>query len=162
ADSDHGLDLGEDLVGRVVGLELAPACPLPRPVSLLRRVLHAALLGGARPSARQPLGRLRALRGRTHPRLVPRHPPGGRLHSPDSVHGTRPAEGRLDVRDVLRLVGGDAGARRLPVPARAGRKAPRRAAPRAQGAARRMTTSEKYVAAAYLVVFVVVLVYVLI
>ena len=39
------LDLGEDLVGPLVALEREPARPLPRAVPLLRRVLHAPLLG---------------------------------------------------------------------------------------------------------------------
>ena len=41
---DHRLDLGEGIVGRVVGLALEPARPLPRPLPLLLRLLHAPLL----------------------------------------------------------------------------------------------------------------------
>ena len=50
ADADHGRDLGEGVVGRVVDLELEPARPLPRPLPLLLRVLHAPLLARGRPS----------------------------------------------------------------------------------------------------------------
>ena len=82
------------------------------------------------------------------------HPPCSRARGPQMS--------RLDVRDVLRLPRGDARARGLVLRDRARRQAARREAARAAGAARLVTASEKYVAAAYLVVFVTVLAYVLI
>src|SRR5205823_6508256 len=81
------------------------------------------------------------------------------------VHAAGPADGGLDVPDLLRLARGDADPGGDALPYRARRKADRFAAARAAGAARvilAITAAEKYVAAAYCVVFVVVLVYVLI
>src|SRR5207244_10674888 len=49
ADATHRIDLGEGVLGRLVVVEREPARPLPRPVSLLLRVLHAALLARPRP-----------------------------------------------------------------------------------------------------------------
>src|SRR5205085_1944056 len=89
---------------------------------------------------------------------------------------------RADVLHLLHLVGGDAGALRQPLPARARGEAARRAPARAAGGAghrraprvaagprrlrgrggRGVSTAEKYVTAAYLVVFLAVLAYVLI
>ena len=48
ADARDRLDLGQDLLGRLVELGRAPARALPDPVPLLLGVLHAALLGRAR------------------------------------------------------------------------------------------------------------------
>ena len=46
----HRLDLGARVVGRLVVVEREPARALPRPLPLLLRVLHAALLGRAGPA----------------------------------------------------------------------------------------------------------------
>ncbi|TML52239.1 MAG: CcmD family protein [Actinobacteria bacterium] len=67
----------------------------------------------------------------------------------------------MDPRHVLRRAGSDARSRLYALPARARRQAARRAAARPEGGAR-LTTGEKYVTAAYCVVFAVVLVYLLI
>src|SRR5439155_356871 len=83
------------------------------------------------------------------------------LHPPGGVRPGRPEHGRLAVLHVLRLAGGDARSRCDALPRRARRQAHRRAPARtARGVA--MTSEEKYVAAAYLVIFAVVLAYVLI
>ena len=50
AHADHRLDLGARLLGCLVVVERGPARPLPRPLPLLLRLLHAALLGRARPA----------------------------------------------------------------------------------------------------------------
>ena len=47
-DLDHGLDLGQGVVGGVVELGLEPARSVPRPLPLLLRLLHAPVLGRAR------------------------------------------------------------------------------------------------------------------
>ena len=80
---------------------------------------------------------------------------------PVAFNRARAADGRLAVLHVLRLPGGDARAVRGALPVRAARQAARREAARAAGAAG-MTNEEKYVAAAYLVVFAFVLVYLVI
>src|SRR5581483_8041465 len=161
ADARHRLDLGEDLVGRVVVLERGPARPLPRPLPLLLRVLHAALLGRPGAGAREHVRGLRALRRRADPRVVPRDQAVAQLHPSRRLHEPRTADDRDAVPHVLRLARGDARPARDPLPARARREAARRAPARASGAPR-VTPSEKYTAAAYLVVFVGVLAYVLI
>ena len=74
ADAAHRLDLGADLLGGLVGLGRRRARPLPRPLPLLLRLLHAPLLGRARARAREHVRRLRALRRRADPDLVPRDP----------------------------------------------------------------------------------------
>ena len=86
AHARHRVDLGEDLVGRLVGLGRRPARALPRPLPVLRGVLHAALLG--RPGARacEHVRRLRSLRGRPDPDLVPRDPALEELHPPRRLH----------------------------------------------------------------------------
>src|SRR5207244_341111 len=85
ADASHGLDLGQDLVGPLVALEREPARPLPRPLPLLLRVLHAAVLRRGRPGPREPLRGLRPLRRRTDSRQLSRDPLGPALHSPVSL-----------------------------------------------------------------------------
>src|SRR6185312_3590271 len=50
----HRLDLGEDRMGPLVDLERGRARAVPRPLPLLLRVLHAALLGRSRAAAREP------------------------------------------------------------------------------------------------------------
>ena len=131
----HRLDLGEDLVGALVALEREPARALPRAVPLLRRVLHAPLLGRPGPAAREPLRRLRALRGRSSRSASWRS--GSRSSS--STRSCSRATGRqlrrLDPRHVPRLAGRDARARVHALPARALRQAARRAAARAAGGA---------------------------
>ena len=57
ADAADRLDLGEDLVGRLVGLERRPARALPRAVPLLLRLLHAPLLGRSGPGAGEHVAR---------------------------------------------------------------------------------------------------------
>ena len=103
----HRRDLGEGLVGRLVDVELQPARPVPRPVPLLLRLLHAALLDRGRASARARLGRVRAVRRGADPRQLPRHPPGQRLHPPHRLHTGRSADDKQDVRRLLRRVGRD-------------------------------------------------------
>src|SRR4029078_12745944 len=90
----------------------------------------------------------------------PRDPARRAVHPPRRV---RPQRGRQpldraadDARDLDR---GDAHARRRAVPQRARGKADRRAAARVEGAAR-VTTAEKYIAAAYAVFVVALLLYV--
>src|SRR5262245_1030131 len=156
----HRLDLGEDLLGCLVDVERAAADSLPRALPLLLRLLHAALLGRGRAASREPLGRLRALRGRADPGQLPCHPPRRKLHPPGRLHARRASDVREHVLRLLRLSRSDARPLRHALHERAGRKAARCTAPRASGGAR-MTTSEKYVTAAYLVVLAVVLVYVI-
>ncbi|TML10249.1 MAG: CcmD family protein [Actinobacteria bacterium] len=123
------------------------------------------MLGRAGAGAGEHVRCLRRLRGRADPDQFPRDPacepadPSRRLHAPGA------ADGGLDVRHLLRLAGGDADAGRDPLPRRAGRETDRLAPAGAAGAARvilGVTPAEKYVAAAYGIVFLVVLVYVLI
>ena len=91
---DHRRDLGEGVVGRVVDVELEPARPVPRPLPLLLRVLHAPLLDRAGAAARAHLRGLRALRRRADPGQLLRDPARERLHPPDGVHARRPADDR--------------------------------------------------------------------
>jgi hypothetical protein len=91
----HGIHLGEDLLGCLVDVERAAADALPRPLPLLLRLLHAALLGRARAAAGESLGRLCALRRRAHPGQLPRHPPGREIHPPGRLH----ARWAADVRE---------------------------------------------------------------
>src|SRR5207237_10216206 len=112
-----------------------------------------------RPGA--PSRRLRARRGRASPGEPPRHPARGRPPPSGGLHGERAADVGADVRAVLRLVGGVAPARGDALSRRAGGQAARLPPAGAAGAAR-VTAAEKYVAAAYLVVFATVLAYVLI
>src|SRR5204862_4539574 len=157
----HRLDLGEDLMGPLVALEREPARSLPCAVPLLLRVLHAALLRRGRAGAGEPLRRLRALRRRPDPGQLPGDPPGPALHPPGRLYEPWPARARDDAARVPRLMGGDADPVRDALPRGASRKAARLAPPRAPGAAG-VTTAEKYVAAAYLVVFLAVLAFVFI
>src|SRR5207248_5900903 len=83
------------------------------------------------------------------------------IYPPGRVHAPRPELRGLDPRHVLRRANRDARPRVHALPARARRQAARLAAARLAGGAR-LTTAEKYVTAAYCVVFAVVLVYVLI
>ena len=129
AHARHRLDLGEDLVGRVVELGRAAARALPDPVPLLLGLLHAPLLARAGRGAREHLRRLRARRRRADPGLVPRDPARRELHPPGRVHARRagqPADG--DARHRRGLPGRDARARRDAVPERVARQAARRAA----------------------------------
>ena len=82
-------------------------------------------------------------------------------HPPRRLHASRPELRRLDPRHVLHRAGRDARPRVHALPAGAQRQAARRAPARSEGGAR-LTTAEKYVTAAYCVVFAVVLAYVLI
>ena len=126
------------------------------------RLLHAPLLDRGGAAARERLRRLRALRGRADPGQLPRDPARRGLHPPDGVHARRAADDRDDVLHLLRLLGRDHDARLRPLPGRARRQAARREPARAARGADDMSSGEKYVAAAYGVVFVTVLVYVVI
>src|SRR6476469_7784899 len=138
-----------------------PACALPRPVPLLFGVLHAALLRSARSAPRESQRGVRVLRRCARAGQHPRDPSLGTFHPPGRIRPPRAEHGRLTVLHVLRLLGGAAHARRVALPRRARRKAHRRSHARAaRGAA--VTSEEKYVAAAYLVIFAVVLAYVVI
>ena len=94
ADPRHRLDLGEGVLGRLVDVELEPARPVPRPLPLLLRLLHAALLDRAGAAARADLGRLRAVRRRADPGQLLRDPARERLHPPDGLHPRRAADDR--------------------------------------------------------------------
>ncbi len=63
----HRLDLGEDLVGPLVGVERGRARPVPHPLPLLLRVLHAPLLARPGAAARESERGVRALRRRPDP-----------------------------------------------------------------------------------------------
>src|SRR5206468_10900573 len=105
--------------------------------------------------------RLRALRRRAHSGQHPFDPSVRALHPSRCVRQGRTEHGGVAVLHLLRrgrgdvLRGGDA------VPPRACRQAARHPSARAAGGAA-VTTEEKYVAAVYLVVFVVLLAYVFI
>ena len=62
-DAAHRLDLGEDLLGRLVGLDRRRARALPRALPLLLRLLHAALLGRSGRRARANMCAVYALFG---------------------------------------------------------------------------------------------------
>src|SRR5262249_13270218 len=124
-------------------------------------LLHAALLGRGRPGAGEPLRRLCVVRRRPDPDQLPRDPALRAVHPPDDVHAQGPADGDLAVRDVHGRPRRADLARRRALPRGALREAARHPAPRASRGAL-VTTEEKYVAAAYLVVFLAVLIYVLI
>src|SRR5262249_45316548 len=79
---------------------------------------------------------------------------------PARLQAHRPELRRLDPRHVLRRAGGDARPCVHALPGRDRRQAPRPAPAGTAGGAH-VTTAEKYVTAAYCVVFAVVLVYVL-
>src|SRR5436305_179326 len=161
ARSGHGIDLGSVPLGALVGLELEPARAVSRALPVLRGVLHAALFARAWAVAREHLRGLRAVRRRAHPRQLARDPPLAGHHPSDRLQGVRTCARGQPAADLRRLLGGDAGAGRMPVQRRADEQAVGRAAQVVAGAAR-MTTAERYVTAAYLVVFLVVLAYVLI
>jgi Cytochrome C assembly protein len=93
--------------------------------------------------------------------VVSRDPPLEELHPPGGVHVARLPDDQCAVPHLLCLPGRDAEPVRDALLDRARRQAPRCVAPRAPRAAC-MTPSEKYTAAAYLVVFVAVLAYVVI
>src|SRR6185436_6791467 len=158
-DPGHRLELGEGIVGGRVDVELKPARPVPRPVSLLLRVLHASLLDRARTSARADLGGLRALRGCPDSRELLCDPTRERLHPPNRVHAGRAADDRRDVCRVLHRMGRDHTPRVRHVPDRARREAHRPEPPRAARDVGAMSSGEKYVAAAYGVFLVFVLVW---
>src|SRR5205823_5535261 len=132
-----------------------------RPVPVLRGVLHAAVLGRAGSAAREPVRRVRAVRRRADPGELPRDPPRERFHPSRRLHAQGTADDRDNVRGVLRRVGRDARACVDLLQAGAHRQAARRAAARAARGSR-VSAGEKYVAAVYLVVFLVVLAWVLI
>src|SRR4029453_5117161 len=155
-DARDRIDLGPVPLGPVVALEFEAARALPRSLPLLLRVLHAAVLRRAGPAPREPLGCVRDLRRRADPDQLPGHPAPKRLHPPGRVRPARAADVGLAVPDFLCQPRSDAVALRRALPPRARREAHRRTPARAAGADR-MTTEEKYVAAAYLVVFVVLL-----
>src|SRR5207244_4050212 len=115
----------------------------------------------AGPAAREPLRGVRALRRRADSDLVPRDPAGVGLHPSDGVHERRPADVWLDVPHVLRLVGRSARNGERALSHRADGQAHRRAVAGTEGAVG-VTSAEKYVAAAYLVVFLVLLAYIVI
>src|SRR5207244_12066492 len=138
-----------------------PTRSVSRAVPLLRGVLHAALLGSGRAAARESQRGLCALWGRARTRQHSRDSPLRTLHPSSRVRPTRAQHGRIAVLHVLRLIGGDAHSRGDALPRRARRQAHRRAPTRVAGGAA-MSTEEKYVAAAYLVIFAVVLAYVVI
>src|SRR5262249_17326292 len=162
ADTHHGLAVGEGVVGGVVDLERGPARAVPRAGPVLLRVLHASLLGRAGRAAREHERRLRAVRRRPHPGLVPRDPALEEVHPSGRLHVARAADEPLAVLRLLCLVGGDAPALRDPLQRRARREAHRRAPARAAGAAvvSGPPSEWQYVAGAYLVVFVTVLAWV--
>src|SRR4029077_20788386 len=148
-------------LGALVAVEREPTRPLPRVVPFLRGVLHAPFLGRARAAARKSQRGLRALRRRPRAGELPRDPARAALHPSGRVHAQRACVRRLDPRHVPCGAGGDARSRIHALPRRAFRQAARRAPARVAGGAR-VTTAEKYVTAAYCVVFAVVLVYLLI
>src|SRR5262249_7567778 len=159
ADAADRVDLGADLVGPLVDVELEPAGDVPDPVPLLLGLLHAPLLSRAGPGAGEHVGGLRALRGGADPDQLALDPDRERLHPPDGVHDTRAADVGLDVLRFLRFVGGAALPGRDHVPRGARGEAAGRPAARVAGALG-VSASEKYVAAAYIVVFVAVLAWV--
>src|SRR5262245_25820475 len=161
AHADHRLDLGQGLVGCLVVVGREAARAVPDPVPLLLVLLHAPLLDRLRPPAGAKLGGVRAVRGRPDPGQLPGCADRGDDPAPDDLHARGRGSTRRDARGLLRLPGGHALAGRDPVPRRAGREAGRREPARAQGAPR-VTTSEKYVTAAYLVLLGALLVYLLI
>src|SRR5919108_517332 len=154
-----GIDLGEDLVGSLVGLERAAAHALPDPVSVLLGVLHAPLLDACRSAQGAHLRRVRPLRRRADPPQLHGDSPRRGADSPGGVQTGRTRHGGLDVPDVLRLLRRDARARRRALPARAERQASG-CEPSGAAGATRMSTGEKYLWAAYLVLFAAVLLYV--
>ena len=107
ADADHRLDLGEGIVGgwwdwRSNQLVLFLVLFL---FYCAYFMLRFSLEQGAR---RERIQRgLRPLRGGADPGQLPRDQAGERLHPPDRVHPPRPADDRLHVRHVLRLLGRD-------------------------------------------------------
>src|SRR5205807_9339173 len=161
ARAHHRLDLGEDRLGTLVAVERGRARAVPCPLPLLLRVLHAPLLGRSRPAARESERGVRALRRRPDPRQLCRDPAREGVLPPGGLHVARAAVRRLDPRHVLHRTGRAARPRIHALPARDRRQAARRAAAPIEGGAR-LTTAEKYVTAAYCVVFAVVLVYLLI
>ena len=98
------------------------------------------------------------VRGRVDPDQLPRDQARRRLHPPDDVHARRTADDRHDVHGVLRVVGGRDAPGLRPV---SGRARGETVAHGSSGAARGPGVSGgEYVALAYAVVFVFVLVYV--
>src|SRR5262249_16925977 len=140
-------------------VELEPARHVPDPVPVLLGLLHAALLDRARPGAREHVRGVRLVRRGADPDLVALDPARERLHPPDRLPPPPPPDVDLDVGHLLRLVVRAAPAGGDDVPRRAGREAARRASARAAGTSS-VSSGEKYVAAAYLVVFVAVLAWV--
>ena len=115
-------------MGRLVVVEREPARPLPRPLPLLLRVLHAALLGRPGPAAREHERGLRALRGRADPGLVPRDPARAAVHPPGRLHSHGPADdGRAVLRPSASRSSAMLAAVRDALPGRARRQAARRA-----------------------------------
>ena len=153
-DPRHRLDLGEGVLGRLVGLARAAARRLPRPVPLLLGLLHAALLARAGAGARAHLRRVRALRRRADP---------GQSSSLCASRTSSCTRSRVFTRDgpqtspasmlftFSRLPRGDGRAGGDALPQRAGREAARRAPARAARGAE-LSSGEKYLWAAYLVV----------
>src|SRR5262249_4808516 len=128
---------------------------------LLFRLLHAQAVGPARDRARTALRSLRAPGRDPDPDQLSRHPPRGELHPPRGLHATRAADGAIDDARFLPLARRDAGARVHALCVRSAREAPRPAHAGAPGGDR-MTSSDRYVAAAYMVFMIVLLSYLLI
>src|SRR6266545_1391216 len=116
-----GLNQGSLPVGPLVGMARGPARSLSRAVSLLRGVLHAALLGSSRTPAVESQRRLRPLRRRARAGEHPRDPPVRTLHPSRGFRQGRSQHGRVAVLHVLRLACGDARPRRDALPRRARR-----------------------------------------
>ena len=113
------------------------------------------------PAAGAKLRRLRAVRGRPDPRQLPRGSDRGDDPAPDGLHARGSEPALADARVLPHLPRRDAGAGGDALPRRAGRQAGEREPAGAAGAAR-MTTAEKYVTGAYLVLLGMLLVYLLI
>src|SRR5262249_21000900 len=146
---------------------------VPRPLPLLCGLLHAPALARPGPAASGLLGGVRAPRRGADPALDPGGARGAVPHPPDRVHPSRAADGRADVRDLPGRLGGCDRARGAALPDGAPGQAARCTAPadpaRARGGAAAVSlvladlglrTAVKYVAAAYLIVWLVTILWV--
>src|SRR5205085_9078221 len=113
-------------------------------------------LGSGRRRAGTALGCVRARRRDSDPRQLPRHPPRGELHPSGRHHPEGTADGAVDAPRLRPLARRDALARLSAVRVRGRREAPRPAPAGAPGGDR-MTASDHYVAAAYIVFLLVLL-----
>src|SRR4051812_46133725 len=126
-DTGDRFDLGAVQVGSLVGLERGPARAVPRPVPLLLRVLHVALLACTGPAAGEPERGVRALRCRARADQHPGDSTVRAVHPSGRVRQGRSEHGRVAVPDVLRRRRRDAHARGHALSPRACRQAARSA-----------------------------------